>query len=134
MTGAVRKFSFSQLGRLFRLRSSGLLCGLVAACLSGVSGQLSIGVLIGFGLFVLNSLFLYEGGCSLLRETTRRRARLIASFSGLGRLLFLGVALALIGGIGTRAQLGACGGLLLGQANLHLATLLKRGVGRCSST
>lgn len=91
-------------------------------------------MLIGFGLFALNALFLYESGRSLLGGTSRGRARMIASFSGLGRLLFLGVILSLVEGLGTGALVGACGGLLLAQANLHVAALLKRGVGRCSNT
>jgi hypothetical protein len=99
-----------------------------------VNGRLSLGVLIGFALFVLNALFLYESGRSLLGGASRGRARMIASLSGLGRLVFLGVILGLVGGLGTDALLGACGGLLVGQGALHVAALVRRGVGRCSST
>lgn len=134
MTGAVRKLSLLKLGGLFRLRSAGLLCGLAAAGLCAVSGRASLGILIGFGLFVLNLLFLYESGRSLLGGTSRGRARMIAAFSGIGRLVFLAVALGAVALLGSDALLGACGGLLLAQANLHVATLVKRGVGRCSST
>lgn len=134
MTRAVRKLSFLEFGGLFHLRSAGLWCGLAAVGICAVSGQVSLGVVIGFGLFALNALFLYESGRSLLAGSSRGRARRIALFSGLGRLLFLAVTLGLVAGLGTEALLGACGGLLLGQVNLHVATLLKRGVGRCSST
>ena len=97
----------------------------MAAILALVVGLLgyplgALGLWIGFALFVANLLLLHEIARSLLAAASRRTGRSMAIGSSLGRLLLLGVLLALVGfTLGREALLGACGGLLITQVNLH---------------
>jgi len=108
--------------RRFRLGRSTLM----AAALALVVGFLgypwaALGVWIGVALFVGNLLLLHEIGRSLLSANNRRTGRSMAVGSSLGRFLLLGVLLAFVGiSLGREALLGACGGLLITQVNLHL--------------
>ena len=75
---------------------------------------------MGYGLFLLNGVLLYESGRSLLMGGRRKSVRLVAAFGSAGRLLLLGLALAAIGLFLSReAVLGAGGGLLISQLNLR---------------
>jgi hypothetical protein len=120
---------------LFRLRGTILLCSMTAflCALFGLEAA-PIGMGIGYVLFVLNAFFLYEGGRSLLSAGSGSKGRVIAALSSLGRILFLMVALVFVARMGTQVLLFAGGGLLLGQLNLHLAHILRRGGTRCSNT
>ena len=108
--------------RRFRLGRSTLM----AAALALVVGFLgypwaALGVWIGVALFVGNLLLLHEIARSLLSAGSRRTGRSMAVGSSLGRFLLLGVLLAFVGiFLGREALLGACGGLLITQVNLHL--------------
>ena len=107
--------------RRFRLGRSTL----VAAILALVVGLLgypwaALGVWIGIALFVANLLLLHEIARSLLGAESRRIGRSMAIGSSLGRFLLLAVLLVLVAVfLGREALLGACGGLLIAQANLH---------------
>jgi|LZCG01.1.fsa_nt_gb hypothetical protein len=120
---------------LFRLPSALLLCS-ATAFLSALLGltEAPVGMGIGYSLFVLNAFFLYEGGRSLLSTDSSGKGRMIAILASLGRMAFLAVALAFVARMGTQVLLFACGGLLLGQVNLHLSHLFKRRAARCSNT
>ena len=107
--------------RRFRLGRSTL----IAAALALVVGLLgypwaALGVWIGVALFTVNLLLLHEIAKTLLNAGSRRTGRSMAIGSSFGRLLLLGVLLALVGVYaGREALLGACGGLLVAQVNLH---------------
>jgi len=80
----------------------------------------ALGVWIGVALFVGNLLLLHEIAKTLLHAGSRRTGRSMAVGSSLGRFLLLGVLLAAVGiTLGREALLGACGGLLIAQVNLH---------------
>ncbi len=99
---------------------------LTAAVLALVLGLLghpwaALGVWIGLALFAGNLLLLCEAARSLVTARSRRAGRSMAVGASLGRLLLLGVLLALVGVyLGREALLGACGGLLITQVNLTL--------------
>ena len=99
----------------------------MAAVLALVVGLLghpwaALGVWLGVALFVGNLVLLHEIGRSTLGAGSRRIGRSMALGSSLGRLLLLGVLLALVGiYLGREAALGACGGLLITQVNLNLS-------------
>ncbi len=79
------------------------------------------GVALGFGLYAANLLLMLEIGRTLLHTEGARRAKMLAALSSAGRMLFLAIALALIAiFLGKQAVLGACGGLLIAQVNLHV--------------
>ncbi len=108
--------------RRFRLGRSFLLAA-VLALVVGLLGYpwAALGVWIGVALFVGNLVLLHEIARSTLGAGSRRIGRSMAIGSSLGRLLLLGVLLALVGiCVGREALLGACGGLLLTQVNLNL--------------
>lgn len=112
-----------------------VVCGVAAAFLAVVGlSALAVGVLIGVALFILKSFFLYEVGRSLIKGGSKGRGGTIAALSSLARVLFLVVALTLVARMGSSALFAACGGLLFGQFNLHLACIWRRRVARCSST
>jgi len=125
----------SKFVRLFHLRSTLGLCGVAAGVLAGLGlVAAALGVLIGCALFTLNSFFLYEAGHSLIKASSKGRGGVIAALSSLGRFLFLAVALALVTRMGQCALFAACGGIFVGQVNLHLGYLRQRRIARCSST
>jgi len=108
--------------RAFRLGRYGLIAAGLALAL-GLLGYpiAACGVWIGAALFVVNLWLMHEIARSLLTARNRRGGRSIAIGSSLGRLLLLGVLLAVVGMyLGREAVLGACGGLLLAQLNLTL--------------
>ena len=120
---------------LFRLRSTLLLCSATAfLCMLFGLEVAPIGMGIGYALFALNAFFLYEGGRSLLGAGHSKKGRAIAALSSLGRILFLMVALVFVARMGTQVLLFAGGGLLLGQLNLHLAHIIRRGSTQCSNS
>jgi small-conductance mechanosensitive channel len=78
------------------------------------------GVIMGVALFALNILLLREIARTLLHRK-ERGVKIATALSSSGRLLLLGIALAAIAtGLGRDAVLGACGGLLIAQVNLHV--------------
>ncbi len=98
----------------------------MAAVLALVVGLLgypraALGVWIGVALSVGNLVLVHEIARSLLAARGPRMGRSMALGSSLGRLLLLGILLALVGVyLGREVLLGACGGLLLTQVNLNL--------------
>lgn len=125
----------SEFARLFHLRST-ICVGVAAAVILAVFGlgQAALGVLIGMGLFVATSAFLYEAGRSLFNASSARRGRGMAALSSVGRLAFLAVSLALVSRLGHSVLIASCGGLLFGQMNLHRAYILRERSGPCSNS
>lgn len=119
---------------LFRLPSYLLVTSVAGIVLGSLGlGMVAVGLLIGVSLYIVNLIFLYEGGKSLLSSESRRNSRMIAMASSLGRMLFLAVALVFVLRIGFVTFVAACGGLLAGQVNLRLALLVEGRTGRrCS--
>lgn len=73
---------------------------------------------MGFLLYAMNLLLLTEIARSM--HAGQSKASLLLAISSSGRLLLLGGALAAIAwSFGRQTLLGACGGLLLAQVNLH---------------
>ena len=106
--------------RALRVGSAFLFCGLIALTLLGFRQSTAAGgVMLGFALYAANAFMLVETGRALLAGGQRGgRGAVVAS--ALGRILLLGVLLAgvflLLGRV---AGIGACGGLLVSQVNLH---------------
>ncbi len=120
---------------LFRLRSLLILGGVGTSTLAAIGfTEAAIGFAIGLSLFVVKSFFLYEAGRALIRRNSKGLGRAIAALSSLGRVVFLAVALALVSRLGQAALFAACGGLFLGQINLHLDHIMRRKTARCSNT
>ena len=85
------------------------------------------GILLGLLLYAANLLLLTEIARSLLSRSETRRPKSLAALSSTGRLLFLAVALSLIAVfLGRTVVLGACGGYLIAQVNLHVPTLVHK--------
>ncbi len=106
----------------FRWRSTALIgvvaiLVLVAVRQYGAAGGVALG-----GLLYAGNLFLMmEIGRSLSRQETASRVKAIAALSSTGRLLLLGIALSAIAVfLGRAVLLGACGGFLIAQVNLHV--------------
>ena len=109
----------------FRWRST-ILLTLVASSVLAVFSQYheAGGVVLGLLLYAANLLMMMEIGRSLLRGIETSRPRPLAALSSAGRLLFLAVALSLIAVfLGREVVLGACGGFLIAQVNLHVPKL-----------
>jgi len=119
--------SFTEFNRIFHICGGLLFSGTVSSILS-VFGLwvLAVGFLVGCLLFVLNLLFLYESGRALIRLEGRERAGAMAGCSSLGRILFLGVALALLAQVSVPAFCAACGGLIFSQTGLRLIYIRQR--------
>jgi len=119
--------SFTEFNRIFHICGGLLFSGTVSSILS-VFGLwvLAVGFLVGCLLFVLNLLFLYESGRALIRLEGRERAGAMAGCSSLGRILFLGVALALLVQVSVPAFCAACGGLIFSQTGLRLIYIRQR--------
>jgi len=110
--------------RSYRLGRSFFLAAVFALVL-GLLGYVhaALGIWIGIALFVGNLLLHHEIARSLLAAHSARAGRSMAIGSSLGRMILLGVLLALVGiWLGREALLGTCGGLLLAQVNLSLPT------------
>lgn len=106
----------------FRWRSTGLLVG-VAVVLLLLLKQYRVagGVVLGLTLYASNLFLLMEIGRSLLRGSGTSRPKPLAALSSAGRLFFLAMALSLTAiFLGRDVVLGACGGLLIAQVNLHV--------------
>lgn len=109
---------------LFRLRSAGLLIGGVFVVLL-ILGRISaaIGIVLGLALYAVNLFLMLEIGRSLLRRSDEHRPKAMAALSSVGRLFFIAIVLSMIAiFVGRDAVLGACGGLLIAQVNLHVPT------------
>ena len=118
LSSRVRSFPLS----LLRIPSAVVLCLAAALVFLGFGeARGALGVTIGWGLYVVNGLLIYEIGRSLLTtQHGARRIKGLAFLSFSGRLGMLFVALALVAvGLGRAAVLGACVGLFLAQVNLH---------------
>ena len=82
------------------------------------------GIVLGLSLYAVNLFLIMEIGRALLRRVETRRPKPLAALSSTGRLLFLAVALSLTAVfLGREVLLGACGGFLIAQVNLHVPTL-----------
>ena len=82
------------------------------------------GVALGLLLYAGNLFLMMEIGRSLLRGGETSWPKALAALSSTGRLLFLAVALSLIAVfLGREVVLGACGGFLIAQVNLHFPAL-----------
>jgi len=92
------------------------------------------GLAIGGALFTLNSFFIYEAGRSLISAGDRARGGFIAGVAPLGRFAFLGIGLAGTAALGQGALFSAMGGVMLGQALLHLGHLKRGKVTECPDT
>jgi len=116
----MRRTHASEALRALRIGSALLLCLAIAVVLFALRQAAAAGgILIGFALYFGNALLLVEIGRALVRE--ERHARAAVAVAAAGRLVLLGVLLAgvfLV--LGKPAGLGACGGLLASQVNLHL--------------
>jgi len=109
----------------FRWRSTILLI-VIALGVLGVFRQYAAagGIVLGLLLYSINLFLMMEIGRSLLRGAEIGRARPLAAVSSAGRLLFLAVALSLVAVfLGREVVLGACGGFLIAQVNLHVPKL-----------
>jgi len=106
----------------FRWRSAGLLIGIaISGLLILRQYRVAGGVALGLALYAANLLLIMEIGRSLLRDKGTRQPKQLAALSSAGRLLFLAIALALTAMfLGRDVVLGACGGLLIVQVNLHV--------------
>ena len=82
------------------------------------------GIVLGMLLYAGNLFLMMEIGRSLLRRDESSRPKAMAALSSTGRLLFLAIALSLIAVfLGREVVLGACGGFLIAQVNLHITRL-----------
>lgn len=82
------------------------------------------GVVLGLLLYAGNLFLMMEIGRSMLRRGENSRPKPLAALSSTGRLLFLAVTLSLIAVfLGREVVLGACGGFLIAQVNLHVPRL-----------
>jgi hypothetical protein len=107
--------------RALRIGSAFLFCALISIVLL-VVGQHVVagGLMLGFAFYAANAFLLVETGRALLTSGQRGgRGAVVAS--AIGRIALLGVLLAGVFLImGKMAGIGACGGLLVSQVNLHL--------------
>ena len=106
----------------FRWRST-ILLTVAAVTLLSIFRQYHTagGIVLGLSLYGANLFLLMEIGRSLLRKGRARRPKPLAALSSAGRMLFLVVALSLIAVfLGREVLIGACGGLLIAQVNLHV--------------
>ena len=117
---------------LFRWRSGIVLIGIAMALSAGLGYlRISGGIGLGFALYASNVLLLMEIGRSLLRQGASAKPKLLSALSSSGRLLFLAVSLAAIAlFLGRDVVLGACGGFLIAQVNLHVPTYRNRREGK----
>jgi len=106
---------------LFRWRSTVLLTLTAVITLAVVRQYRAAGgVVLGLLLYAGNLFLMMEIGRSLLRKSETGRPKMLAALSSTGRLLFLAVALSLVAVfLGREILLGACGGFLIAQVNLH---------------
>jgi len=108
--------------RTLRVPFSAGVCLLGAAVVAGIGRPLiAVGVAAGIALALLNLVLLYASGRSALGLDSARAARLAAVTSSVGRLLLVGVGLALVSLLGHAPLLAACGALLFIQLVLHVA-------------
>ena len=85
------------------------------------------GIVLGLLLYAGNLFLMMEIGRSLLHRGETSRPKPLAALSSTGRILFLAVALSLIAVfLGRDVVLGACGGILIAQVNLHIPRLGRR--------
>jgi hypothetical protein len=111
---------------LFRLPSLLVVASITGAVLISVGlWKAALGLLIGVFLYIINLFFLYESNKSLLGARSPQAGRFIAGISTIGRMIFLGVALAFVSRMWFPAFLAACSGLLAGQVNLQLSLLIQ---------
>ena len=123
------RVNFFQLFRVWELTGLGILGGGILAGVGALPA--GIGFLGGVSLFILKSYFLYETGRTLIKNRDRGRAGFIAGFAGIGRLIFIGVTLAIIAQFSTIALIAAGGGLILCQLYFHFSYLIKKGGKQC---
>jgi hypothetical protein len=116
----MRRIVSSGAFRALRVPGAFVLCGGVALALLAFGQSLAaVGVMIGAVLYAGNALLLVESGRALLRG--EGGGRIAVALSAVGRMLLLGILLALVFVfLGRSAGLGACGGLLASQVHLVL--------------
>jgi hypothetical protein len=114
----MRQTRMTEAYRALRIGSALLFCGAISLLLLLLGERLpAAGVMIGLALYAGNAFLLVEIGRALLSE---RRGRVAAIGSAAGRFILLGVVLAgVFVFLGREAGIGACGGLLASQVNLH---------------
>lgn len=119
--------SFAEFNRIFHIDGS-LFFSVIVSLVLSIFGlwTLAAGFLVGCLLFILNLLFLYESGRALIKLGVRERAGTVAGCSSLGRILFLGVALALVAKVSVPAFCAACGGLIFSQTGLRLVYIYQK--------
>ncbi len=106
---------------------------IAAAALAGM-GQLlaAIGAVIGGALYVVHSWFLCVAARSTASAATPRSGKIAAAGGAVGRLVFLGVSLALVSRLGQASVLASIGVLFASQAQLTIVRAVQRRR-RCSS-
>ncbi|MGB2983563.1 MAG: hypothetical protein WBC63_06860 [Candidatus Bipolaricaulia bacterium] len=116
-------FQFFKPLKALRIGSAFLFCGAIAVILLPLGyREAAGGMMIGFALYTANALLLVESGRALLGGS-RRGGRVAVAVSSVGRFLLLGVLLAAVFLFLSRPTgIGACGGLLVSQVNLHLTS------------
>jgi len=99
----------------------------VAAILAGL-GQpnAALGAAIGGALYAVHSWFLCVAARSTASAATVRAGKMGAIWGSVGRLVFLGVALALVSRLGQASLLAAIGVLLGSQLQLALTRAVRR--------
>jgi hypothetical protein len=109
----------------FRWRSTILLILIATSVLASFRQFATAGgIVLGLLLYATNLFLMMEIGRSLLRGAETSRPKPLAALSSAGRLLFLAVTLSLTAVfLGRDVVLGACGGFLIAQVNLHVPKL-----------
>jgi hypothetical protein len=117
-----------EFARLFRLPMDLLVCVIAAVTLIALGRwTLALAVGMGFLVFVFNAFILYWAGRALLHSGSGGRGAALAGLSGMGRMLFLAVALAIAASVGVATFLTCAGSLLFCQMNLHVAYMSRKG-------
>ncbi|MBN1859474.1 hypothetical protein JW848_09760 [Candidatus Bipolaricaulota bacterium] len=123
------------LALLRRLHCGWVLGGaiILGGVLAGVGrSDAALGAVIGGVLYFMHSWFLCVAARSLASSATPRSGKLGAAAGTVARLVFLGVALALVSRLGQASLLAAIGVLLGSQLQLAITRAVQRG-NRCSS-
>jgi hypothetical protein len=110
---------------LFNLRKLSIIL-ILAVIVMAVLGTKTFlfGFLYGVVLFLINCLFLVEGGKLISQVRSRQSARKLALLGFIGRYLFLAVMLIIAAFLPQVNILAACVGLLFAQSTFYLLLLI----------